>query len=247
MELRDLQMPFPAEDIEWRVQSAGYATNGPWARVLAYVTNRAIQARLDDVCGPLGWQNEYSVGPGGGVICGISVWDAQHKQWVTKWDGSDNTQIEAVKGGLSGSMKRAGSQWGIGRYLYNLDSGFAMCQENKPPRDQSNLWSQHYDKEKKTKFYWAAPELPAWALPTGKVDPVSKLITHSSKLIEHMNSLNVVRNGIASGDISGAAEAWEEIPRDDQKILWLAMTKGGFLTPQEKEVIQSTEFRTVNQ
>ena len=36
-----------------------------------------------------------------------------------------NTEIEKVKGGLSNSMKRAGVQWGIGRYLYKLPTTFA--------------------------------------------------------------------------------------------------------------------------
>ena len=38
---------------------------------------------------------------------------------------ADNTVIERVKGGLSNAMKRAGVQWGIGRYLYKLPTTFA--------------------------------------------------------------------------------------------------------------------------
>ena len=46
-----LKEPFPPEDIEWREQRNGIDRNGrPWALVLAYVTNRAIQ-NLDEVCG----------------------------------------------------------------------------------------------------------------------------------------------------------------------------------------------------
>ena len=47
-----LQAPFPPEDIEWRAQSSGYDKSGqPWALIMPYVTNRAIQERLDDVFG----------------------------------------------------------------------------------------------------------------------------------------------------------------------------------------------------
>ena len=39
---------------------------------------------------------------------------------MEKTDGAENTDYEPVKGGLSDAMKRAASQWGIGRYLYKL-------------------------------------------------------------------------------------------------------------------------------
>ena len=41
-------------------------------------------------------------------------------EWVWREDGADNTEVEAVKGGLSNAMKRAGAALGIGRYLYDL-------------------------------------------------------------------------------------------------------------------------------
>ena len=48
-ELDRLRDPFAPGDIEWRVQTAGEKNGKPWARVLAYVTNRAIMDRLDEV------------------------------------------------------------------------------------------------------------------------------------------------------------------------------------------------------
>ena len=50
--LNNLRIPFPEEDIEWRIQQSGLSNGMPWALVLAYVTNRAIMDRLDDVVGP---------------------------------------------------------------------------------------------------------------------------------------------------------------------------------------------------
>jgi hypothetical protein len=161
--MEGLKEPFEACDIEWRAQQSGKSSSGKsWAMVLAYITNRAIQERLDDVCGPLGWKNEFSEGPGGGVVCGISIYDKEKSQWVTKYDGADNTDIESVKGGLSSSMKRAGAQWGIGRYLYNLEASFAECSDKK-----SGL-HKHYDK--KNRFYWKEPDLPRLALPKPVLD-----------------------------------------------------------------------------
>ena len=160
MELSKLKAPFEAKDIQWRVAQSGLRDGNPWAKVLAYVDNRAIMNRLDEVCGPMNWWNEYLQGPQGGVICGISIRDGDHV--VTKWDGADNTNIEEVKGGLSDSMKRAAVQWGIGRYLYDLEEGWAVFNTNgqyssqikENPNDKGGRW-----------FKWNPPALPAWALP----------------------------------------------------------------------------------
>ena len=158
MNLELLDAPFPAEDIEWRIQQAGKSGEKVWAKVLAYVTNRAIMKRLDEVCGKAGWRNEYRDIPNnGGVECGISI--KVDGEWITKWDAAENTQVEAVKGGRSGAMKRAAVQWGIGRYLYNLEEGFATVSTQR-------VNGYHYARSKDAgTFYWQPPALPAWALP----------------------------------------------------------------------------------
>ncbi|MEH3454047.1 Rad52/Rad22 family DNA repair protein [Phytobacter diazotrophicus] len=158
MDLTKLDEPFSASDIEWRIQQAGKASNGIWAKVLAYVTNRAIMKRLDDVCGKAGWRNEYrDIPDGGGVECGISI--KVDGEWITKWDAAENTQVEAVKGGRSGAMKRAAVQWGIGRYLYDLTEGFATVST-----ERQNGFNYAKTKELGV-FYWSPPQLPSWALP----------------------------------------------------------------------------------
>jgi hypothetical protein len=154
IDFKGLQAHFPADEIEWRLQQAGEKNGRVWAIAVPYVTNRAIQARLDEVVGPQSWKNEFRPGPGGGVICGISV--RVGDEWVTKWDGAENTDIEGVKGGLSGAMKRAAVQWGIGRYLYALDETFAVV------GDQGRLRGK--TREGKP-FRWDPPALPPWALP----------------------------------------------------------------------------------
>ncbi|RDA68310.1 recombinase [Hafnia paralvei] len=159
MNLEDLDHPFAPEDIEWRIQQSGKTNAGKiWAMVLCYVTNRAIMKRLDDVCGKAAWRNEYRDIPNnGGVECGISI--KIDGEWITKWDAAENTQVESVKGGRSGAMKRAAVQWGIGRYLYNLEEGFAQASAEK-----IQGWNRAKLKDG-TQFYWSPPALPSWALP----------------------------------------------------------------------------------
>lgn len=155
---QQLAAPFAASDIEWRVQSE--IRKGAAVRVLAYVTNRAIMQRLDEVFGTFGWQNEFAPGPCGGIVCRLKVRNPETGEWVVKEDGAENTDIEAVKGGLSSAMKRTAVQLGIGRYLYNLGETSCRLKDN----------GEHWHKVKKGPSagaykYWDTPQLPPWALP----------------------------------------------------------------------------------
>lgn len=118
-----LAQPFAPEDLEWRIQTTSKDKTRGMA--VPYVTNRAIQTRLDEVCGPDNWYNDFKPWHANGKkesqLCGIAI-HFEGRGWITKWDGAEDSDIESVKGGLSDSMKRAAVQWGIGRILYNLDS-----------------------------------------------------------------------------------------------------------------------------
>jgi len=196
MNLKLLSEPFPEQDIEWRVQDCGEKNGKIWARVLAYVTNRAIMERLDDVVGIESWKNEYLPGPSGGVVCGISIKIGD--EWVTKWDGAENSNIEGVKGGLSNSMKRAAVQWGIGRYLYKLEAGFAEISE--AGRMSGKLKSGNW-------FRWDPPFLPEWALPeTPRMKEVREALEAmlKKKLFEHPENVEKV---IADKNLAGMEKA----------------------------------------
>ena len=168
MNLAALSEPFPVDDIEWRVSRSGVGKSGIFCMVLAYVTNRAVQNRLDSVCGPENWRVEepriIDVNGKSAFAVGIAIRSGD--EWLTKWDVAEPTAIEPAKGGFSGAMKRAASQWGIGRYLYYLDEHFAEVSEN-PPTVKSPHW--HYaklpQKHGGASYYWKTPELPGWAIP----------------------------------------------------------------------------------
>ena len=167
-----LQKPFDDSDIEWRIQQVGKSANGSqWGMVLAYVTNRAIQTRLDEVFGVSNWKNDYKPAPDGGILCGISFYDNEKKEWITKWDGAENTNIEAVKGGLSGAMKRAAVQLGIGRWLYKLDAVFVSIVPEKNDRNKKNYVN---DSKKGVKGYWETPLLGSKKKPELKIETPPK-------------------------------------------------------------------------
>ena len=130
IDLERLQDFFDPSDIGWKPIALSKKTGK--ALVAAYVSNRAIMDRLDAVCGPGNWRNEFTAGPKGGLLCGLSIRIVREDgsaEWVTKWDGAENTDVEPVKGGLSSSMRRAAVQWGIGRYLYELPSPWVAVDE----------------------------------------------------------------------------------------------------------------------
>jgi hypothetical protein len=201
--LRDqLSAHFAPTDIEWRIGQAGKKDDGTiWAKAFAYLTNRGIQDRLDDVMGPGQWRNEepriVQIADGDGkpvtaFLCGLSLKIGD--EWVTKWDGAEPSDMEPVKGGLSGSMKRAAVQWGIGRYLYDLPEGWAKV----GPQGQNyssgvKVRVKGPDgrmTEERITFKWDPPDLPKWALPetAEKAEPstLAKTVTDARVSIDRL-------------------------------------------------------------
>jgi hypothetical protein len=168
IDLARLKDCFPASAIEWRAAQCGKSKQGQfWCKCLAYITSRHVMDRLDEVCGPANWRNEFTKGPDGGVLCGLSI--RIDGEWVTKWDGADGSDIEKIKGGISDAQKRAAVQWGIGRYLYDLEEGWAEICDRKPGAHRGQV------KDSKEEFWWVPPKLPDWALPKGsKGEPAAK-------------------------------------------------------------------------
>lgn len=115
-----LAKPFAPEDLEWRLQNT--IEESMRGMAVPYVTNRAIQNRLDEVCGPENWYNEFkpwhSNGKKDAQLCGIAIY-FEGKGFITKWDGAEDSDIEPIKGGLSDSMKRAAYRWLSSRNLPN--------------------------------------------------------------------------------------------------------------------------------
>ncbi len=256
---RLLADPFEAHDIEWRVQQSGVSgSSKPWVMVIPYITNRAIQQRLDDVVGINGWKNEFKEATSGkGYLCGLSIRFGD--EWITKWDGSEYTQVEALKGALSGSMKRTAVQFGIGRYLYSLDTEFATCNPVESrfkangefisiPLNKSNKGGPRMNAE------WFPPILPDWALPSAKFDNYLTAIKQAASLEalrEHyeqaykfamaVNRIDIRDKAIEIKDLKKAeleAQAQENTLAANQKfITWLNTAIKDRITTAENESV----------
>ncbi len=111
-----LSQKFPEKDIQWRVQRM--KGDGTSAMVLAYINARQVQDRLNEVMGS-NWQCKHEVF-GSKTICHLGLF--LDDKWVWRSDGAGDTQVEADKGAISDSLKRAAVSFGIGRHLYDFPS-----------------------------------------------------------------------------------------------------------------------------
>lgn len=129
-----LAEPFPPDAISWRVGNTNIDKNTnkpregqePRGMALAYLDSRDVQDRLDLVCGPHGWQDDYPHAAAK-TVCRIGV--KVDDEWIWKSDGAGDTDFEAEKGALSDAFKRAAVKWGIGRYLYGLPSPWVAIKQ----------------------------------------------------------------------------------------------------------------------
>jgi hypothetical protein len=152
--------PFPVEFIEWRIGSTN--TDKSKGLALCYVDARAVMDRLDTICGPDGWQCNYTPGVNGSIICniGIQMPGTAHPvpgapkgsimdcagAWIWKADGAGATDVEGEKGALSDAFKRAAVRWGVGRYLYDLKAPWVPIENKKIPEAEiKKLDSLHED------------------------------------------------------------------------------------------------------
>lgn len=120
-----LSEPFDPAIVSFRVGPTSQDKKKGMA--LAYIDARDVMRRLDEVCGPENWQDEYPWSDGKRVVCrlGIRIGD----EWIWKTDGAGDTDMEGEKGALSDAFKRSAVKWGIGRYLYDTEAPWVAIQQ----------------------------------------------------------------------------------------------------------------------
>lgn len=218
-----LKAEFPRNAVSWRAQSM--KQDGTAALALAYIDARDVMNRLDDVCGPGGWQDRYEV-HGPKTICYLSV--RVDGEWVTKADGAGDTDVEAEKGSISDAFKRAAVKWGIGRYLYDLDAPWVACKS----RAGSN-----------GKLYWQS-----WS-----EDPWSKVKNSSSAPVVGRNAPAAARTSAVGAPPSEAykvALAAMKLSRSKAELSeWWAANKAniGASMPDSESLILVGERNTLAQ
>lgn len=114
-----------ADEIDVRVGTVGDG----YATLLLYKDARVDMNILDETVGPMNWQRDHKEIKGN-LYGGVGIRD-ESGGWVWKWDCGVESNTEKEKGEASDSFKRACTNAGIGRELYNSPRIKVNCPTEK--------------------------------------------------------------------------------------------------------------------
>lgn len=73
-------------------------------------------------------------------------------------------------------------------------------------------------------------------------DMVERLKRHNDAVREHIDSIVYIKNALLHDDYSTAYEAYAELPKPDWEALWVAPTRGGIWTTEERGKFKSDDW-----
>jgi hypothetical protein len=154
--LADLEVPFPPDQVRWRVTNT--TNDKKRGQIVPYADPRAYTDRLNALFSPQGWTREYKIETMNNitrmkkgetiasgkvlVTCSVTIiglWS--HSGTGEEWADDDNGMTSAD----AQAFKRACSCFGLGRYFYDFPAIWVDLDQNRQPV--------------------RAPMLSAWALP----------------------------------------------------------------------------------
>lgn len=193
---------------QWKIQ--GFTKDKSKAICVAYIDSRDAQSLLDEVCWPENWSSEfYEVK--GKLFCKIGIYI--NNQWVYKSDSgaleaSDDVDIETTsKGESSDAFKRACVQWGIGRFLYDMDIQWIpadVYQANKYKLTEYINWFKGNSQWNNAPIRDDVPQIPKYA-PKGKL--LAEYIAEI-KAEHDTNAIKFLQDEAKQGKLSEKQIAW---------------------------------------
>lgn len=87
-------------------------------------------------------------------------------------------------------------------------------------------------------YIYAGEDLPEAAIKSEQ----EKSAEYDELCMNHIDSLNCIRESLISSDYSTAKEAWNELSEEIRIALWKAPTKGGWFTTEERAKMKSPEW-----
>jgi hypothetical protein len=238
--LDELRKPFHPSHVTWKPG----AVKGERALALAYADLRAYMNRLDEVCGS-DWAVAYEPWGEDRIICRLTILGVTRSSTGETTNESERSEIGGTVAEAQ-AFKRACATFGLGRYLYNLPTGWADYDPaskrftEKAKAKLMGILVQHYrrntDVQDELADLFAGEGDQGEAEPTkkrgngngngngnGKVAPVSPEL---AALFEHFNALGE--------DLYGAQ--WDQVRRRNAHRISSGKTEeSGELTPEQIE------------
>lgn len=111
--IKNLSMPLKGGELEVRVGSH----RGNWCSLMIYKDARVDMSRLDEVVGAENWSRRHYAEKNN-LFCSVGI-KTEDGDWIFKDDVGEPSNVHSQKGEASDSFKRACTNWGIGRELYD--------------------------------------------------------------------------------------------------------------------------------
>ena len=73
-------------------------------------------------------------------------------------------------------------------------------------------------------------------------DAMEPILKHNDVARENFDSIYFIKEYIKTGDVAGVAQIWLELSNEIKEALWVAPTKGGVFTTEERAFLKSDEF-----
>lgn len=131
-----------ADEIDVRVGTVD--KNNKYITLLLYKNARVDMDILDETVGKENWQRDHKELKGN-LYAGVSIYNEDIRQWVTKWDAGKESNTEAEKGEASDSFKRACVNWGIGRELYTSPQIFLFGKADELKKERYGVKYIEYE------------------------------------------------------------------------------------------------------
>lgn len=226
--LDELRRPFHPSHITWKPG----AVKGDRALALAYADLRAYMNRLDEVCGDE-WSVAYEPWGPDRIICKLTIGGVTRSSTGETTNESERSEIGGTVAEAQ-AFKRASAMFGLGRYLYQLPTGWA---DYDPQRKQftdkakarlTGILVQHYRRANDIKT-----ELEGIYREEGEQEPSPIQEQEPSPLMDHFNDLGEQLYG----------EQWDAVRRRNVKRMSGGETEdSGELTPgQIQQLIDGME------
>jgi hypothetical protein len=163
------------------------------------------------------WEGFPAVRGGKGWMVKVSVTikGIKRTQWHPVLDNNNRPILEPSVFELNTSIQRATVKaialHGLGLYIY-AGEDIPSADDNEPSKTPAEV----------------EVELQA----------IKRKAEHDRAYAEHQESVTFIKERIAADDLQAVADEWAAIPTNDQMALWLATSKGGIFTTEERKTIK---------